>query len=165
MEYRWSKNAHVKGVSAQVAGERLADLRVQHGAVTPAVVLEDARPKGSPLHPAFEWDNKKAAERYRLQQASYIIRSIKYTDEPDTEPVRVFVSVQVDDGEDERSEYQTRAHVLSDDELRRQTLRRVLSAALGELRDFSEQPEVAPVVAHIGRVLAALDEFSAEAVA
>lgn len=154
--YQWNDNARVKGVDAQTAGERLAELRAQYGAITPAIVLADAKSKDSPLHPAFEWDNKKAADKYRLQQASYIIRSIKVLHTPDAEPVRVFVSVETEDD----NEYQTRAHVLSDDELRRKTLHRILGSALGELRDFADEPEIRPVVAHISRVRAGLDRFS-----
>jgi hypothetical protein len=37
--------------------------------IKPEVVLKEARAKDAPLHKYFEWDDKKAAEEYRLIQA------------------------------------------------------------------------------------------------
>jgi hypothetical protein len=44
--------------------------------VTPETVLDAARAKSSPIHTYFEWNNSKAAEQYRLEQARRMIRSI-----------------------------------------------------------------------------------------
>lgn len=41
---------------------RLEDLRRRDGLLQPAAVVEDARDESSPLHPLFEWDDRKAAE-------------------------------------------------------------------------------------------------------
>jgi hypothetical protein len=166
MTYQWKENARVRGVSAQMAGERLSELKAQFGAVTPQVVLDDARPEGSPLHTAFEWNDEIAAERFRLQQASYVIRSIVM--QPATvgaTAVRVFVHVESEDEESERGEYLTRAEVLGDDELRRRTLMRVLNNAANELRDFADAPEFRQVVTTIARVRARLEGPAAQSAA
>lgn len=62
----------------------MADLRVEllrireeRGELTAQAVLEDAREPDSPLHVAFVWDDGLAAERYRMNQARNLIRSIK----------------------------------------------------------------------------------------
>lgn len=47
------------------------------GTITPQLVLDFARPEDSPLHSHFEWDDTKAAERYRLRQASSLIVRVK----------------------------------------------------------------------------------------
>ena len=39
------------------------------GNLTPEMILDFARPKKSPLHDYFEWDNTKAAEQWRLHRA------------------------------------------------------------------------------------------------
>lgn len=44
--------------------------------VTPVEVVNEARKKTSPLHDQFEWDDKKAAGKWRLQQARHILGHI-----------------------------------------------------------------------------------------
>ena len=93
MVYRLKDSARLKGVSAQTAGERLEAIRTKHkGRLTPQLVLTDARPKRSPLHSAFEWDDSAAADAYRLDQARYMIRSITVVIE-NSPVVRAFVHV------------------------------------------------------------------------
>lgn len=46
------------------------------GRLTPGDVVEAGRDPESPLHPMFEWDDGKAAERWRLEQARSLIRSV-----------------------------------------------------------------------------------------
>jgi hypothetical protein len=65
-------------IKAQIVGERLAEIQARHGETFGCDdVLEDARPEDSPLHGCFEWDDTEAAEKYRLDQARKIIRSIE----------------------------------------------------------------------------------------
>lgn len=52
-------------------------LRLNQNRLTPDLVLEDARNKNSPLHDIFEWNNAIAAQKYRLDQARELIRSVK----------------------------------------------------------------------------------------
>lgn len=47
------------------------------GRIGPSVLLDDARDPSSPFHAYFEWDDGEAAERYRLSQASQLIRRWK----------------------------------------------------------------------------------------
>ena len=47
------------------------------GEVRPSTLLEEAKPKTSPAHNAFEWDNKKAGQSYRLMQARMWIRKVE----------------------------------------------------------------------------------------
>lgn len=49
------------------------------GLLTAEVVVEDARNPSSPLHAHFDWDNDVAAEKWRLEQARRLIRSVKIT--------------------------------------------------------------------------------------
>jgi hypothetical protein len=72
------------------------------GEITPEIVLDAARPKDSPLHNHFCWSNSKAAEQYRLIQASCLIRRIKVTIEARDETtvrIREFACVH-SDGDD-----------------------------------------------------------------
>lgn len=49
----------------------------QHGYLTPDIVLDEARDPGHPLHSRFEWDDARAAEAYRRDQARDLIQSVK----------------------------------------------------------------------------------------
>lgn len=75
----------------------LDDLYREHGEITPALVVEAARPADSPIHGQFEWDDAKAAARHRHDQARRLIRKVRITYAQDEEgrdvSVRAFVSV------------------------------------------------------------------------
>jgi hypothetical protein len=65
------------GISADVAGREFDRISAAHGGrLTSSLVVDEARPEQAPLHPAFEWDDEKAAERYRQHQASTLIRAV-----------------------------------------------------------------------------------------
>lgn len=82
-------------VSAQTAGEELARIEREKGTLTPELVVDASREESAPLHPVFEWDDKKAAESYRIVQAGSLIRNVtvKIEEVPRMEPVRAFVNV------------------------------------------------------------------------
>lgn len=47
------------------------------GVVTPEEIVEVARNPKHPLHDAFEWDDSIAAEKWRLDQARVLIRTVQ----------------------------------------------------------------------------------------
>lgn len=111
--YEWKSNFINKGVSAQAVGNRLEELSEKFGGVTSQILLDDSRSELAVCHPLYEWNDAKAAEKYRLKQSGDIIRSIivveSYLEKGTTqEPVvisvkkeeapRAFSSVIVDDG-------------------------------------------------------------------
>ena len=61
-------------IPKEVRQQVLADLNKKYGGVQPSRLVDVSRPKNAPLHDAFEWDDKKAAEEHRLSQARRIIR-------------------------------------------------------------------------------------------
>lgn len=64
--------------------------------LTPADVVEAARPVDAPLHDRFEWDDEIAGEAYRLEQARSLIRRVRIRIEnEDDEPISIprFVSI------------------------------------------------------------------------
>lgn len=120
MVYSWKPNSHIK-VDPDVAGAVLERLRtINNGRLTADHVVAEAQPRSSPLHDAFEWDDRKAGRQWRREQASHMIRSIEVIHTPGSQerPIRAFVSVVR--GED-RS-YTSTAHALSDSELRAQVI-------------------------------------------
>jgi hypothetical protein len=151
VKYRWKDAPHVGGVPAQKVGEALEQIRRNHnGRLTSKDVLDEARKSSHPLHKAFEWDDGKAAERWRLEQAGQIIRSIEIVVEirkGDPRPLRAFVSVTRDN---DRS-YTSLAHAMSDEQLRAQ----VISSALTELQSWRERYSN---LSEFAKVFAAIDK-------
>lgn len=57
---------------------RLCELMAaNHGRLTPAAVVEDAKNAASPLHSCFEWDLEKAAYAHWIERARRLIRSVR----------------------------------------------------------------------------------------
>lgn len=63
---------------AKIIGPVLVEL-ADRGGVTARDVLDTGRSPQSPLHKYFEWNDEKAADIYRLEQARKIMRSIRVT--------------------------------------------------------------------------------------
>jgi len=127
MVYKWAAGSQIK-IDAQQAGERIELLKKNFdGKLRPKNLVDDARHVRSPLHKAFEWDDGVAAEQYREQQASYILRSIITVhvsiSEPKSPPqhMRAFVNVRTPGNLKERT-FRPMADVLSDEDLRTQLL-------------------------------------------
>jgi|SRR5882724_696913 len=55
----------------------LKQIEEDHGIITPYMVVEAAKKADSPLHNAFEWDDTKAAEKFRIVQARMLINSVR----------------------------------------------------------------------------------------
>lgn len=94
--YKFKPWARLSG-DAQKVGETLEELRATHGTLSPALVVSSARAADSILHDYFEWDNSAAAELYRHNQASHLIRSIVVVTTPGLDlqtPMRAFVSIR-----------------------------------------------------------------------
>ena len=49
--------------------------------VTPAEIVAKARDESTELHKCFEWDDKIAGEKYREQQAGYVLRMLVIKEE------------------------------------------------------------------------------------
>lgn len=95
MTYQW-KIPGIIPVEAQKAGEELDRIYTKHGKLEPSDIVEESRNENAPLHPCFEWDDQKAANKYRESQAMLIVRSIVTVQESNEGPqqVRAFVHVE-----------------------------------------------------------------------
>lgn len=151
MDYQWKKAAHTTGLDAQKVGEQLESIRLERGHLTPEMVLRSAKNRRSPLHGAFTWDDGEAAAAWRLNEARYLLRCIVMVrdDAPDKEPIRAFIVVRDEEGE---QEYTSTVVALSDAALRQQVLGRAMKE-LDAWRDrYDELEELAEVFAAIDRM-------------
>lgn len=134
--YRFKPWSRLTG-DAQKVGEELEAMRQETGTLSPAQIVEAARPKKSLLHGYFEWDNTVAAQKHREAQAAHLLRSIvavKVSSLPHLEqPTRAFVSVSRarDDAaeDDDAGSYTSLAEAIRVVDYREQLIR-------GALRDL-----------------------------
>lgn len=155
MIYQFKDGAHLSG-DAQAVGEKLSALEA-NGKLTPEGVVREAKNIRSVLHPYFEWDDAKAAERWRMDQASHLIRSVTVQVEPQDheEPriIRAFVPIS---GADENRSYVPTLKALGDAEMRRQVLAQAhseLGAVARKYREMQELAEVVQAIEKVGRLL------------
>lgn len=117
----------------------------KHGILDPDKVVEFARNPKTALHKCFEWDDDKAADRFRRDQAEKLIARVTVIVEGSTEPTRMYVSLIEDRKED--GGYRSIVSVLSDKERRE----RLLDQALADFKAFQEKykvlQELAPIFA------------------
>jgi len=96
--------------------ELLRIARENDGLLRPEDVVDAARSPKSVLHDAFEWDDSKAAQMYRLARASQLIRfTVEYLPAA-REDVKVFVSLREDKREGEGG-YRLMTQVMNDNAL------------------------------------------------
>lgn len=162
MIYKFKDGSHLRG-DAQKVGERLAALEAR-GRLTPETVVSDAQAKDSPLHPLFEWDDAKAAERYRIQQAGHVIRCVTVETEQQGDDTPKVIRAFVPIAEAEGPRYVDTVRALGDADMRRQVLARAHAELDSVSRKWRELQELADVVDAIDRVGELLKEGQPAAV-
>lgn len=73
------------GLPADVVAAELDRISRECDGITATVVVEAARPETAPLHPAFEWNDGIAAEKFRQSQARQLIRAVVRIEPPQME--------------------------------------------------------------------------------
>ena len=125
----------------------IRNLADDDGLIKPERVVEAARPKTSPIHDQFEWNNTEAAEKYRLLQASELIRvSVEIIDcggNRDPVVVRAFTSLTTERGES--GGYRATVQVLSNKQMREQ----MLADAIAELQAFERRYAILKELAEV----------------
>ena len=94
--------------------DHLMAIRAKRGVLTPEVVVEEAADPQSPLHGRFTWDDTEAARKWRLHEASQLLR-VKYKTDVGNERVdlRAFWVTRGKDGHPE-SRYDPIEEVIED---------------------------------------------------
>lgn len=178
--YRFKEGARIKA-DPQVAGEMCARLE-REGGLTPARLLDENRPTEAPLHGCFEWNDSKAAEAHRREQAAHIIRSVVVVEvapqgkadpvsllvnaaEPVptrlAEPVRAFVSVG-DGGPDSSGRYEPIQNCLTDPDKQAELMRQARAELAAFVRKYRNLQKLAGVVSYLENALQ-LDMWNASA--
>lgn len=150
-------------VSANIVGAEMEKIEQRDGEVTSRSLLEAGRPEDSPIHSLFEWNDGKAAELYRLKQATDVITHITViVPEENQKPYRAYVNI-VEEKEGEQKQTGRFINIQTAME-NPETRRIVLDAALAEMRRFSAKyakyKELSEVFEAIDKTLKRLQEAS-----
>ena len=153
MEVRLKQGYRVKTAPGEVH-EELERIRAG-GDLDPQSVVNASEPEDAVLHPEFEWDDPTAANKWRLEEAKYLVRSIEIIREETQKPARVYESITVKS--DEPDERPVRAfrpieEVMADPDLRDELLGSAIRDVLALKRRYSGLQELA-------QVFAAMDNF------
>jgi|SRR3990167_407859 len=173
MIYKARKGSRISDDDAQIYGDRLSILvEENNGLLSPEIVVDDAKNPDSPLHDYFNWDDKVEAVRHRVHMARLLISSIAVVIEREEIPIknvpisvsrndrpiepRAFNNVRVYKNEISDRGYTTLLNVLTDEDLRKQTVIK----ALRELRSWCSKyriyDELTPIASDIDHMI---DEF------
>jgi hypothetical protein len=133
-------NFNANDIDPQLVGERLDELKKQHGEITPEIVADDAMNPSSVLHAAFELDEKTAARQWIIHQARCLINSIEVTihvkDREVETPAFVSVPKPVMGG---GREYKSIEDVINDEELKERFLNNMkaeMEAVIGKYEKY-----------------------------
>jgi hypothetical protein len=123
--------------------DQLDGIYQKQGRLTPALVVDAARPKTSPLHARFEWNDKVAGEKHRREQAHELIQSVrvKYIQNDKPKDIRAYTAVPRGDGI--APNYEPTEEIVLDDFKRQVVLQqmerewRTMQARYGDFEEFA----------------------------
>jgi len=145
--YKRREGAPFKEEDTEMIAKIIAGIEKKQGIVKPEDLVEEARDKNSPIHNLFEWNDKKGAYEYRLQQGRSIINHIEIeVRSVPSSPTQIDIVIHqqrafhnvVSEGE---RGYVSTVNVVREEDLARQVLQRLtrqLEGATNELRAFED---------------------------
>lgn len=154
MVYEWKGRRFA--VNANVVGAEVEKIEKEKGEVTARDLVDRATPEDSALHRLFEWDDAKAADSYRLRQASEILCHLNIVREDTPEPtvVRAYMNVADDaDNPTRRTGTFINTHDAFADENKRNLILRV---AIRELKELQKKYQA---LSELAKVFEAIDEL------
>ncbi len=150
-EYQYREGCSHK-VKANIVGVAFEEIRREQP-LTPAAIVDYARPEGNPLHPLFNWDDADAAEKYRRRQANDLIVDIVVVENgPSGEPTERLAYVSVQFTEEKRS-YVDTVEAMSSEEVEEQLTREAIAALEGWKRRYGWLKSLAKEVRTIDKIL------------
>jgi hypothetical protein len=141
--------------TVRVIRKSLQEIKRETGVITSRSVLDYARDQKSPLHSFFDWDDRTAAEKFRIHQASEMIRHVcVYVERDGTQqPTRVYLNVIKNDVR----QYVPVTQIYRDEELAQQMMLEMRRDMEGLLRRYKTYDYCAKSIGLIEAAISALD--------
>lgn len=111
MTYKWS-TYQFKG-DANKVGEELERIEAVSELTNNSVLEYAEKNRNSELYKCFEWDDTKAARKYRLTQATAILQNISIVINEEEDTAKAFVSIKT---KEETKVYKNIVSVIENDE-------------------------------------------------
>ena len=152
--YEWSYDL---GVNANKVGAEIEEIAEEkNGEVVPRDLVEKAKRQKSEMHDLFEWDDESAAEKYRDNQAGYILRNLKIrivgalpNDSKKEFLIRSMINVKVE----EKQFYSPLTVVLGNEKQREYAIKDLSNSLMSWRRKSAVFAEFSAIHAVIDRVL------------
>lgn len=146
----------------QVYGEELQRIKDKHnGFATPHIIVGEAKTPESPIHECFEWDDKKAGECWRIEQARDLEGHIEVEIETKEGPkrTRAFVNLSIRKADEEKKEnvYMSVEKAMKDDYYRYLYLKQAMKEMIVLKQKYSDLNELSQIFSAIDAVQARLD--------
>lgn len=125
----WRSGPCVFKADAQKVADEISSIGLS---VKPEEIVDKARDESTELHKCFEWDDTKAAEKFRLHQARQIVCNLIVREVNDTQKereIRVFYKTDNTDG------YKPITYIMRDED----EYQKLLSRAVSELKSFQKK--------------------------
>lgn len=144
--YALRRNARLpKGITADLVGREVEAEQREHGVCSPRALVERERPEQAPLHECFEWNDARAAEEYRVDQARALVRSLVIIRGETSAPAYVHVTITDADDDEEREGYIDVLSAMRNPRQRQQVLMEALEQLNGMRQRYADFQELAPV--------------------
>lgn len=147
---RFSKN------KVQAYGEELERIKAKHKVkmLKSQTIVDEAKDENSPIHKYFEWDDSKASELYRRQQAVNLINHIVIVEIKDGEEKEVpfLINVKIVDADEEDRGYITFEELIEDELLYDQYLNGLIQELITLRAKIKNFKELRSVYMEIGKV-------------
>lgn len=125
----WRSGPCVFKADAQKVADEISSIGLS---VKPEEIVEKARDESTELHKCFEWDDTKAAEKYRVYQARQIVCHLivkEVNNEPQKQEVRFFYKTDSQEG------YKPTSYIIRN----KDEYHKLLDRALTELKAFQRK--------------------------
>lgn len=155
-EYQWNAGFGASMDIKKVVSE-LNDIQKRDGEITPEAIVKEARKTHSELHNYFEWNNTKAADKYRLQQAADLIQRIevRVLKDGSQKTIRAFEVINKGVGEKGYASYNLADGLTRAKEIALSDLKKVLYR-------LNQHSEYSAVIPHVNKAIKELSKVSTE---
>lgn len=126
----WKSGLRLFCADAQKVANEISEIGES---ATPQEILEKGRNPATELHKCFEWDDSKAAEKFRIEQARTIVRClvIRETEEPKEQKPEIRMFYKTSGGEG----YKPTTIIMQD----KDEYQKLLERAYAELSSFKNK--------------------------
>lgn len=148
-----------KGIREDDAVNELERIEEKRGSLTPEIVVEESRDENAVLHNIFEWDDAKAADNYRREQARKLLGNItvEIEDSEMAVSVRLYVNTYTSDNTSART-YNKMPDVIKDKVAYKDLLEQAKNDAQNFVVKYAQLSELAGVKIALQKFIAGIVE-------